>query len=102
MQHGDRRGRRAALLIVRGVHGAHGAGHQSGIAVSKVRRGRRARHTPCARKPQRCAVLRALRRLEKFSPQHAPDQTIASCPMADMVLLNPWIVRADHARGQQV
>ena len=41
--------------------------------------------------------------LWKFSlPNETPGQTIASCPMAEMVLLNPWMVRAAHARGQQV
>lgn len=41
--------------------------------------------------------------LWKFSlPARAPGQTIASCPMAEMVLLNPWMVRAAHARGQRV
>lgn len=41
--------------------------------------------------------------LWKFSlPAQVPGQTIASCPMAEMVLLNPWMVRAAHARGQRV
>ena len=41
--------------------------------------------------------------LWKFSlPNETPGQSIASCPMAEMVLLNPWMVRAAHARGQQV
>ena len=41
--------------------------------------------------------------LWKFSlPNETPGQSIASCLMAEMVLLNPWMVRAAHARGQQV
>ena len=41
--------------------------------------------------------------LWKFSlPNEVPGQTIASCPMAEMVLLKPWMVRAAHAREQQV
>jgi glycerophosphoryl diester phosphodiesterase len=41
--------------------------------------------------------------LWKFSiPTAIPGQTIASCPMAEMVLLNPWMIRSAHTRGQEV
>ena len=41
--------------------------------------------------------------LWKFSlPAAISGQTTASCPMAEMVLLNPWMIRAAHTRGQQV
>jgi glycerophosphoryl diester phosphodiesterase len=41
--------------------------------------------------------------LWKFSiPAAMPGQTIASCPMAEMVLLNPWMIRSAHTRGQEV
>ena len=38
--------------------------------------------------------------LWKFNLSKPPADTV--CPMAEMVLLNPWMVRAAHQRGQQV
>ncbi len=35
-------------------------------------------------------------------PPEQPGQAQAICPMAEMVLLNPWIIREAHRRGQQV
>ncbi len=35
-------------------------------------------------------------------PREQPGQAQAICPMAEMVLLNPWIIREAHRRGQQV
>ncbi|MFQ5616274.1 MAG: glycerophosphodiester phosphodiesterase [Anaerolineales bacterium] len=35
-------------------------------------------------------------------PAVPPGRAEIVCPMAEMVVLNPWMIRAAHARGQQV